>query len=201
MIGNTAINLKDLYVRFINSDSICLYWSECNPTEEEQATLEGFQKSFCQMIKPLAKSLQRVEIKVQNLYYIDTLFPHLEEVTDLHILHTFFRHFQRFIAFDLEKFSQQFKNLRKLHIDVNLSESQYFTMCRSQFDWIKVKLPQVIDEMFQGITHVKIQFNTGYGYTEVMVVTVTKEPNQTTKVSTFPRFVGDKLVALDIKVI
>ena len=61
-----------------------------------------------------------------------------------------------------------------------------------------VKLPQVIDETFQDITHEKIQFNTGYGYTEVMVVTVTKEPNQTTKVSTFPRFVGDKLVALDI---
>ena len=201
LIGNTANNLKELYIRFINSDGICLYWSECNPTEEEQETLESFQKSFCQMIKPLAKSLQKVEIKVQNLYYIDTLFPHLEEVTDLYVLHTYFNHFQRFIACDLEKFSQQFKNLRRFHIDVNLSESQYYTMYRSQFDWIKVRLPQVIDEMFQDITDVKIQFNTGTGYTEVMVVTVTKEPNQTTKVSTFPRFVGDKIVALDIKVI
>jgi hypothetical protein len=194
LIGNTANNLKELYVRFINSDSICLYWSECNPSEEEQETLENFQKSFCQMIKPLAKSLQRVEIKVQNLYYIHTLFPHLEEVTGLYVLHSYFRHFQRFITCDLEKFSQQFKNLRKFHIDVNLSESQYYPyVYSSHFDWMKVRLPQVIDEMFQDITDVKIQFNTGTGYTEAVVVTVTKEPNQTTKVSTFPR----KIVALD----
>jgi hypothetical protein len=146
------------------------------------------------MIKPLAKSLQRVEIKVQNLYYIDTLFPHLEEITDLYVLHTYFTHFQRFIACNLEKFCQQFKNLRKFQIDVNLSESQYYPIeYGSQFDWIKVRLPQVIDEMFQDITDVKIQFNTGTGYTEAVVVTVTKEPNQTTKVSTFPR----KIVALD----
>ena len=65
---------------------------------------------------------------------------------------------------------------------MNLSESQYFTMCRSQFDWIKVKLPQVIDEMFQDITDVKIQCMKGLGG-----FTVAKEPNQATKVSSIRR--------------
>ena len=180
MIGNTANNLKELYIRFINSDGICFYWSECNPTQEEKETLESFQKSFCQMIKPLAKSLQRVQIKVQNLYYIDTLFPHLEELTDLYVLDTNFKPFQRFIACNLEKFSQQFKNLRKFHIDVNLSldGSQLI-----EDDWMKVRLPQAIDKMFQDITDVKIQFNWGTGYPKQTVVTVTKKPNKTTEVS------------------
>ena len=188
LIGNTANNLKELYIRLFNSDGICFYWSECNPTQEEQETKESFQKSFCQMIKPLAKSLQRVQIKVQNLYYIDTLFPHLEELTDLYVLHTYFDKFQRFIACNLEKFSQKFKNLRKFHINVDLS------LYRSQFDWIKVRLPQIIDEMFQDMTDVRIQFNTRENIKEVTAVTVTKEPNQTTKVSTFPRFPGDELL-------
>ena len=143
------------------------------------------------MIKRLAKSLKRVQIKVPNLYYIDTLFPHLEELTDLYVLDTSFKPFQRFIACNLEKFCQQFRNLRKFHIDVSLSRVDY-----SQFDWIKDRLPQVIDEMFQDITDVKIQFNTGSEYNEAMVVTVTKEPNQTTKVSKFPRLVGDDELVL-----
>ena len=69
---------------------------------------------------------------------------------------------------------------------MNLSQSRgdYY-----QFDWIKVRLPQEIDEIFQDITDVKIQFNTGSEYNEAMVVTVTKEPNQTTKVSKLPKFV------------
>ena len=92
---------------------MCFYWSKSNATQEEKETMESFQKSFCQMIKLLAKSLQRVQIKVQNLYYIDTLFPDLEELTDLYVLHTYFDKFQRFIACNLEKFSQQFKNLRR----------------------------------------------------------------------------------------
>ena len=45
-------------------------------------------------------------------------------------------------------------------------------------DWIKLRLPQVIDEMFQDITDVKIQCIRGIG-----VFTVAKEPNQATKVS------------------
>ena len=188
LIGNTANNLKELYIRLFNSDGICFYWSECNPTQEEQETKESFQKSFCQMIKPLAKSLQRLQIKVQNMYYIDTLFPHLEELTDLYVLHTYFDKFQRFIACNLEKFSQKFKNLRKFHINVDLS------LYRSQFDWIKVRLPQIIDEMFQDMTDVRIQFNTREHIKEVTAVTVTKEPNQTTKISIFPRFPGDELL-------
>jgi hypothetical protein len=74
---------------------------------------------------------------------------------------------------------------------VKFIELQDYTKYRSQFDWIKVQLPQIIDEIFQDITDVKIQFNTGSEYNETMVVTVTKEPNQTTKVSKFPRFVSD----------
>ena len=125
------------------------------------------------MIKSMAKSLQRVQIKVQNVFYIDTLFPHLEELTDLYVLHTYFDNFQRFIACNLEKFSQQFKNLRRFHIDVSLSRVDYF-----QFDWIKDRLPQEIDEIFQDITDVKIQCMKGLGG-----FTVAKEPNQATKVS------------------
>ena len=189
LIGNTANNLKDLYVRFVNSDGLCHYMSECNPPQEEKETVESFQKSFCQMIKRLAKSLKRVQIKVPNLYYIDTLFPHLEELTDLYVLHTYFDNFQRFIACNLEKFSQQFKNLRRFHIDVSM-----IRVDNSQFDWIKDRLPQVIDEMFQDITRVKIQFNVKRGSNEVTAFTVTKEPNQNTKVSTILRFLGGGLV-------
>ena len=196
LIGNTANNLKELYIRFVNSDAICYYWSKNNPTQEEKETQESFQKSFCQVIKSLAKSLQRVQIKVQNLYYIDTLFPHLEELTDLYVLESNSKSFQRFITGNFEKFSQQFKNLKKFHIDVKFIELQDYTKYRSQFDWIKVRLPQAIDEMFQDITDVKIQFNTGSKYHEAMVVTVTKEPNQTTKVSKFPRLVGDDELVL-----
>ena len=189
LIGNTANNLKELYIRFVNSDAICYYWSTLNPTPEEKEALESFQRSFCQMIKSMAKSLQKVQIKVQHLFYIDTLFPHLEELTDLYVLHTYFDNFQRFIACNLEKFSQQFKNLRRFHIDVSLSRVDY-----SQFDWIKDRLPQVIDEMFQDITDVKIQFNTRRESNEVTAITVTKEPNQNTKVSTCLRFLGGGLV-------
>ena len=187
LIGNTANNLKELNIRFVNSDGVCYYWSTQVPTQEEQETQESFQKSFCQMIKPLAKSLQRVQIKVPNLYYINTLFPHLEELTDLYVMDTEFKPFQRFIACNSEKFSEQFKNLKKFHIDVILSRDK-LSLYRTQLDSIKA-LPQIIDEMFQDMTDVKIQFNTGRGYKEKMVVTVTKEPNQTTKVSNFPRFV------------
>ena len=196
LIGNTANNLKELYIRFVNSDAICYYWSTLNPTPEEKEALESFQRSFCQMIKSMAKSLQKVQIKVQHLFYIDTLFPHLEELTDLYVLESNSKSFQRFITGNFEKFSQQFKNLKKFHIDVKFIELQDYTKYRSQFDWIKVRLPQAIDEMFQDITDVKIQFNTGSKYHEAMVVTVTKEPNQTTKVSKFPRLVGDDELVL-----
>ena len=177
LIGNTAKNLRELYIRFsVDSDKTCFNWSKSNATQAEKDTMESFQKSFCQMIKPLAKSLQKVQIEVQNLYYINTLFPHLEELTDLYVLDTALKPFQRFIASNFKKFCQQFKNLRKFHIDVDLSLYRY------QFDWINDELPQVIDKMFQDMTDVKIQFNTVRDYNEVKDATVTKEPNQTTKV-------------------
>ena len=177
LIGNTAKNLRELYIRFsVDSDKTCFNWSKSNATQAEKDTMESFQKSFCQMIKPLAKSLQKVQIEVQNLYYINTLFPHLEQLTDLYVLDTALKPFQRFIASNFKKFCQQFKNLRKFHIDVDLS------LYRCQFDWINDELPQVIDKMFQDMTDVKIQFNTVRDYNEVKAATVTKEPNQTTKV-------------------
>ena len=69
LIGNTAHNLKDLYVKFSTSTI---------HTTIPQETIEDFQKSFCQMLKSLAKSLQRVQIKVDKLYCINTLLPNLD---------------------------------------------------------------------------------------------------------------------------
>ena len=173
LIGNTVKNLKEVYIRFVNADEMCFYWSKSNATQEEKETMQSFQKSFCQMIKPLAKSLQKVQIKVQHLNYINTLFPHMQELTDLYVWGTSLKDFQRFINFNLAKFCQEFKNLRKFHIDVNLP------LCSTKLedDFMKL-LPQIIDEVFQDITDVKIQCMRGMG-----VFTVAKEPNQATKVS------------------
>ena len=164
LIGNTAHNLKDLYVRF--------------NTTIPQETIEDFQKSFCEMLKSLAKSLQRVEIKVQKLHYVNTLLPKLDELTDLYVMNTEFAHFQRFLSLYPAKLCLQFKNLRTFYIDVDVS----LDWSQLEDDWIKLRLPQVIDEMFEGITDVKIQFNIGMGYYKETVVTVTKEANQTTEV-------------------
>ena len=98
LIGNTAHNLKDLYVRF--------------NTTIPQETIEDFQKSFCEMLKSLAKSLQRVEIKVQKLYYVNSLLPKLDELTDLYVMNTEFAHFQRFLSLYPAKVCLQFRNLR-----------------------------------------------------------------------------------------
>jgi hypothetical protein len=146
LIGNTAHNLKDLYVRF--------------STTIPQETIENFQKIFCQMLKSLAKTLQRVQIKVKKLYYINTLLPNLDELTDLYVMDTELDDFQRFLSLYPAKLCLQFKNLRTFYIDVNVSLYWY----QLEDDWIKLRLPQVIDEMFQGITDVKIQFNRVMGY-------------------------------------
>ena len=177
LIGNTAKNLKEVYIRFVNADEMCFNWSKSNATQEEKETMQSFQKSLCQMIKPLGKSLQKVQIKVWNLNYINTLFPHMQELTDLYVWGASLKEFQRFLNFNSAKFCQQFKNLRKFHIDVNLP------LCSTKLenDFMKL-LPQVIDEMFQDITEVKIQCMRGMGG-----FTVAKEPNQATKVSSIRR--------------
>ena len=173
LIGNTAKNLKEVYIRFVNADEMCFYWSKSNATQEEKETMESFQKSFCQMIKPLAKSLQKVQIKVWNLNYINTLFPHMQELTDLYVWGTSLKDLQSFLNFNLAKFCQQFKNLRRFHMDVNL------LLPTSTLDNNLMKLlPQKIDETFLDITEVKIRFIRG-----IRVFTVGKEPNQATKVS------------------
>lgn len=164
LIGNTAHNLKDLYVRF--------------NTTIPQETLGDFQKSFCQMLKSLAKSLQRVQIKVEKLYYINTLIPNLDELTDLYVMDTELADFQRFLNLYPAKLCLQFKNLRTFYMDVNVS----LHWSQLEDDWIKLRLPQVIDEKFQGIPDVKIQFNRGKGWFKETVVIVTKEANQITEV-------------------
>ena len=162
-----------VYIRFVNADEMCYYWSKSNATQEEKETMQSFQKSFCQMIKPLAKSLQKVQIKVQNLNYINTLFPHMQELTDLYVWGTSLKDLQSFLNFNLAKFCQQFKNLRRFHMDVNL------LLPTSTLDDNLMKLlPQKIDETFLDITEVKIRFIRG-----IRVFTVGKEPNQATKVS------------------
>ena len=167
LIGSTAYNLKEIYIKFVS----------CFDTEK---TKEDFQKSFRQMLEHLKKSLQKVQIEVKNLDYINTLFPYLEELTDLYVKDTDLDEFQIFLSFHGPKFRLRFKNLRKFHIDVNLSldGSQLI-----EDDWMKVRLPQAIDKMFQDITDVKILFNWGTGYPKQTVVTVTKKPNKTTEVS------------------
>ena len=112
------------------------------------------------MLKSLAKTLQRVQIKVKKLYYINTLLPNLDELTDLYVMDTELDDFQRFLSLYPAKLCLQFKNLRTFYIDVNVSLYWY----QLEDDWIKLRLPQVIDEMFQGITDVKIQFNRVMGY-------------------------------------
>ena len=167
LIGSTAYNLKEIYIKFVS----------CFDTEK---TKEDFQKSFRQMLEHLKKSLQKVQIEVKNLDHINTLFPYLEELTDLYVKDTDLDEFQIFLSFHGPKFRLRFKNLRKFHIDVNLSldGSQLI-----EDDWMKVRLPQAIDKMFQDITDVKILFNWGTGYPKQTVVTVTKKPNKTTEVS------------------
>jgi hypothetical protein len=127
------------------------------------------------MTEHLTKSLQRVQIEVKNLDYIKTLFPYLEELTDLYVKDTDLDEFQIYLSNHGPKLRLRFKNLRKFHIDVNLSldGSQLI-----EDDWMKVRLPKAIDKMFQDITDVKIQCMRGVG-----VFTVAKEPNQATKVS------------------
>ena len=78
LIGDTACNLKDITIlaRYV-----------------QQELIDCFQKSFCQMVKHLPDSLQRVKLKVKVL-----------DDTKGYLL----------------KWCEQCKNLRKFHIDVIL---------------------------------------------------------------------------------
>ena len=147
LIRNNMCNLKKIYIKFVSCYT------------HTQEVIEPFRKNFCQMLKSLAKTLQRVQIKVKKLYYINTLLPNLDELTDLYVMDTELDDFQRFLSLYPAKLCLQFKNLRTFYIDVNVSLYWY----QLEDDWIKLRLPQVIDEMFQGITDVKIQFNRVMG--------------------------------------
>ena len=111
-----------------------------------------------------------------DLYYINALFPDLRDITDMYVVNTTFNDF---IQYDLGKMCQQFKNLRKFHINVSLhmSESRF----ENHYD------PEDVDTIFQDITDVKIQF---YRYpidwdTGEMVFTIIKKPNQKSEISTY----------------
>ena len=77
LIRNTAYNLKKIYIKFVSCYT------------HTQEVIEPFRKNFCQMLKPLTNlALQKVQIIVQKLYYINTLFPNLENLTDLYVKNT-----------------------------------------------------------------------------------------------------------------
>ena len=79
MIGDTTCNLNDINI---------------TAEFEQQELIDCFQKSFCQMLKQLNGSLQRVKLKVKVL----------DELK----------------GFNLVKLCEQCKKLRKFHIDVIL---------------------------------------------------------------------------------
>ena len=79
MIGDTACNLKDINI---------------TAEFEQQELIDCFQNSFCQMLKQLNGSLQRVKLNVKVL----------DELK----------------GFNLVKLCEQCKKLRKFHIDVTL---------------------------------------------------------------------------------
>ena len=74
LIRNNMCNLKKIYIKFVSCYT------------HTQDVIEPFRKNFCQMLKSLTNlALQKVQIIVQKLYYINTLFPNLEELTDLYV--------------------------------------------------------------------------------------------------------------------
>jgi hypothetical protein len=74
LIRNNMCNLKKIYIKFVSCYT------------HTQEAIEPFRKNFCQMLNYLTNlALQRVQIIVQKLYYINTLFSNLEHLTDLHV--------------------------------------------------------------------------------------------------------------------
>ena len=164
LIGNSTSNLKDICIRFVN------------PIKD--MNIHYFQTCFSQLMFRLTNSLQRLQIQVLELYYINALFPDLRDITDLYVVNTTFNDF---IQYDLGKMCQQFKNLRKFHINVSLHMKSLDLKITDYYD------PVDVDTIFQDITDVKIQF---YRYpidrdTGEMVFTIIKKPNQKTEISTY----------------
>ena len=156
---------KDIYIKFVN------------PIKD--MNIHYFQTYFCQLLFWLTNSLQRVQIQVLELYYIEALFPNLRDITDLYVMNTTYNDF---LYYDLGKMGHQFKNLRKFHINVNCHMKSkfedYYEFPADIRDFWQAR----IDKKFQDITDVKIQIYRGAHYTGEMFFTIIKKPNQKTEI-------------------
>ena len=164
LIGESACNLEEITITFKS----CF---------EEQHMIESFKVEFCQMLKQMTL-LKRIPINVPSLYYVETLFPDLEELTDLFVVST---KFDELKSYDLAKIGLKFKSLRQIHIQVRLVRA----LTAEEEHWKRIKLPSIIGKIFQDITEVKIVF---YRPTDLngnieTFFTVTKMPYHTTKIS------------------
>ena len=167
LIGESACNLKDIAVTFKS----CF---------EEQHMVECFKVEFCQMFKNMT-FLKRIPINVPNLSYVDTLLLDLEELTDLFVVST---KFEELKSYNLAKIGLKFKKLRQFHIQVRLVRA----LSTEEEHWKRIKLPSIIDEIFQDITEVKIMFYRpidlkGNIETFYTVTKQSKMPHHTTKTS------------------
>ena len=95
--------------------------------------------------------LRSISINVPNLWYIETFYPDLEEVTDLFVIST---KFEQLRSYDLTKISLKFKKIRQVYIQVRMIRA----LSIEEEQWKKIQLPAILDQMFQDITEVKIVF-------------------------------------------
>ena len=166
LIGNSTSNLKDIYIRFIN------------PIKD--MNIHYFQTYICQLLFRFTNSLQRVQIQVLELYYINALFPDLKDITDLYVVKT--TSFVNLIKFDLRKMCWQFKNLKRFHINVSLGIKSETDNYWVDDYWVKNEFSEDVDTIFQDITDVKIQC---YRDTGGIIFTIAKKPNQKTEILTY----------------
>ena len=167
LIGESAYNLQEITITFKS----CF---------EEQHMIQSFKVEFCQMLKQMTL-LKRIPINVPSLYYVETLFPDLEELTDLFVVST---KFDELKSYDLSIIGLKFKNLRQIHIQVRLVRA----LTAEEEHWKRIKLPAIVDKIFQNITDVKIVFYRpidlkGNIETFFTVTKKSKMPHHTTKTS------------------
>jgi len=163
LIGETACNLKEITITIHSCRS--------------QESKDCLKKDFCQMAKQLTL-LQSISINVPNLWYIETFYPDLEEVTDLFVISTKIEDLR---SYDLTKISLKFKKIRQVYIQVRLMRA----LSIEEEQWKSFQLPATVDQIFQDITEVKIVFYRSI-VQEVNVetcFTVTKMPHHTTESS------------------
>jgi len=163
LIGETACNLKEITITIHSCRS--------------QESKDYFKKDFCQMAKQLTL-LRTISINVPNLWYIETFYPDLEEVTDLFVIST---KFEQLRSYDLTKISLKFKKIRQVYIQVRMIRA----LSIEEEQWKKIQLPAILDQIFQDITEVKIVFYRSIdlrGNVETCF-TVTKMPHHTAESS------------------